>query len=89
MVIIGGVNYENIEEIKKLDEILFELGAIIDTFIVPSSSELNSHIYPQMSLHKSFLPKCYLKSNVTNCANPQLFLTKDQNLRINTMVSCG
>ena len=38
LVIIGEYNRQGIEQIRQLDELLYELGAMIDTFIIPSSN---------------------------------------------------
>lgn len=89
LVIINGISYQDGSQIRQLDELLFELGAFINIFIVPSSNEEKSFIFPQNPMHKSILQKCYIKNNTTNCSNPQILRSRDSNHELNTFISCG
>lgn len=68
---------------------MYELGAMVDIFFVPSCSEQTSYIYPQLPVTRTLLQKSYNKGNVANCSNPQMLTPRDKNTNLTASVSCG
>jgi len=46
-------------------------------------------MYPLAPLPKTLLKKSYFKKNCSNCSNPQILLSKDENIKLEVFISCG
>lgn len=71
VIIVGGPKIV-VEELEQFDEVLANLSANIETYVLPSSSQ-ESQIFPGKPYSSLYLPKS--RDSLTRCYDPQVFET--------------